>query len=372
MDIFDTPEMAMLRETAARFVADNAGETDAGRLWARFLDLGWFGLDLPEEKGGCGLGPAAAVAVMEAMGRGALASPYLAGSLFAGGILSRCADAGEALDGLLRGRLRVAVQASLALPPHDVAATEIAAAGDGSSLRLDGEALLVGWARTDAALVAAAAGERDGPALLLLLPVADMAGATVEPLAFADGGEGARLVLRDAAVPRGAALAGGDEGRAILDAARTGALLAAAADNLGAMQGLFDATLAYVKLRRQFGRAIGSFQALQFRLTDMWIKLDEARSLVMAATTALAHGEADAARLVAAAWIQGLWSGRMIAEEAVQMHGAIGMTQECAVGRAFRRMLVNETIFGGEDVHLRAYDRLTPAPAAPEASAATA
>lgn len=370
MDVFDTPEIAMLRASGARFVADHADQTDADRLWEQFLDLGWFGLDLPEELGGSGLGPAAAVVVAEALGHGALASPYLTGSLFPAAILARCPEARTPLDSLLRGRLRVAVQASLALPPHDDVATTLTAVGQGSSLRLDGRALLIGWSRMDVALVTASRGP--DASLLLMLPVAELAGASIEPVAFADGTEGARLALCDTTVTGAAVLAAGDAGRAVLEVARTAALLAAAADHLGAMTGLFDATLAHVKLRRQFGRSIGSFQALQFRLTDLWIKLDEARSLVMAAASALTRGDADAGRLVEAAWIQSLWSGRAIAEEAVQLHGAIGMTQECTVGRAFKRMLVHEMIFGGEDVHLRAYDRLSrgPAPVAAPVAAA--
>lgn len=370
MDHLDSPELALLRASSARFVADHAGETDAERLWTQFRDLGWLGLDLPEHKGGSGLGPAAAVTVMEALGRGALASPYLAGSLFPAGILARCPDADQALGDLLQGRLRAAVQANLSLPACDASACSFTAAQEDCSLRLEGQALLLGWGRMDVALVLAALA-RQGPALLLL-PITDIVGASLEPLNFVDGGEGARVVLNGAVVSRAAVLADGAAALTILDSARTAALLAAAADNLGAMQVLFDATLTHVKLRRQFGRAIGSFQALQFRLTDMWIKLDEARSLVLAAATALGIGEANAAQLVAAAWLQCLWSGRVIAEEAVQMHGAIGMTQECAVGRAFKRMLVNEMIFGGEDVHLIAYDRLRADREAPPAPGAAA
>jgi len=370
MDLLDSPELTLLRDSGARFVAEYADRADPERLWAHFRDLGWLGLDLPEQQGGSGLGPAAAAVLMEVFGRAALASPYLTGSLFAAGILARCPSAGRALEALLHGRARVAVQANLALPECDAAASGLAMAEGDASLRLDGRALLLGWARPDAAIVLAQA-VRDEPALLLL-PVIDGPGAAFEPVAFADGGAGTRVELNDVAAAHGVVLARGAPGRAILDSARLAALLGAAADNLGATQALFDATLAHVKLRRQFGRAIGSFQALQFRLADMWIKLDEARSLVMAAARAPTDDEAEAVRLTTAAWIQSLWSGHMMAEEAVQMHGAIGMTEQCAVGRAFKHLLVNELIFGGEDVHLAAYDRLRQDRAQPRARDAAA
>jgi alkylation response protein AidB-like acyl-CoA dehydrogenase len=121
------------------------------------------------------------------------------------------------------------------------------------------------------------------------------------------------------------------------------------------MQALFDLTLDYAKTRRQFGRAIGSFQTIQFRLVDLWIRLDEARSLLITATMAADEGHAEARKLTAAAWIQTLWSGRAISEEAIQIHGAIGMTEEYAVGRYVKRILVNELMFGPAEPHLARY-----------------
>lgn len=133
-------------------------------------------------------------------------------------------------------------------------------------------------------------------------------------------------------------------------------LVAAAADNLGATQLLYEMTLTYAKTRRQFGRRIADFQHIQFRLVDLWIKLDEARSLVKAAALAASEDHAQAAELARQAWIQSLWSGTACGEEAVQIHGAIGMTDEHLVGDFFKRILVNAFLFGPADYHLARCD----------------
>ena len=125
----------------------------------------------------------------------------------------------------------------------------------------------------------------------------------------------------------------------------TAAQVTAAATHLGAMQQLFDMTLDYTKTRHQFGRALSSFQALQHRMVDMSVALEEARSLVMAATMAASEGRADASRLAAAAWQKAQRSGQLIAEEAIQLHGGIGMTEECKVGAYVKLMFRTVPMF---------------------------
>jgi acyl-CoA dehydrogenase len=189
-----------------------------------------------------------------------------------------------------------------------------------------------------------------------------------------DGRIVSSIRLTQVEVPQGARLDDGTDGAELLALARNRALLAGAAENLGAMQILFESTLDYVKTREQFGQPIGRFQALQHRLVDMSIRLDEAHVLVSAAAIALDESLADpavdeatvassaspmaATAAIIGAWIQSLWSGRQILEESIQLHGAIGMTHEFAVGHYAKRILVNEILLGGADTHLARFQSL--------------
>lgn len=151
-------------------------------------------------------------------------------------------------------------------------------------------------------------------------------------------GEGASYDISD----NGISHADGPAVDAPLDRLQLAAEVTAAAYHLGAMQRLFDMTLDYTRTRQQFGRALSSFQALQHRLVDMFVAIDETRALVMAAAMAADEGRADAARLARAAWTKAQLSGQLIAEESIQMHGGIGMTAECQVGSYVRQILRNK------------------------------
>lgn len=178
------------------------------------------------------------------------------------------------------------------------------------------------------ALVALARAGQDGPLARFI---------EGEAIGFADGGlrlDGAELAHGD-----GPAVA------APLAELRAAATITAAADHLGAMQQLFAMTLEYSRTRQQFGRPLSSFQALQHRLVDMFVAVEETRALVMAAAMAASESRADAPHLAAAAWDKARTRGQQIAQEAIQLHGGIGMTAECRVGDYVKRMLRNTPAF---------------------------
>jgi len=346
--MFDSSELTMLQDAANRFASDHTWTADADKLWAMFSEMGWLGLNLSEDEGG--LGPCAVAVVMAAMGRNAISSPYIGGAVIPTRLLSACERADE-LSALLEGGSRIGVDASVFLPSGKA---RVQVTAQGEAVALSGEVLAVGWSKPDAVLVLA--DDEAGNRLLVLLPLA-AAGISHRAVTLADKAEASVLGLANIVLPQESIIASGDKCFALIEAARTEAMIAAAADNLGAMEALFELTLNYVKVRSQFGKAIGSFQALQFRLTDMWIKLDEARCLVISAAESLAAGDAGAEHEVTAAWLQSIWSARLIREEAVQMHGAIGMTEEFEVGQFVRRLLVNELLFGTEEMNLAGYRR---------------
>lgn len=350
MDFSFDSETHMLAESVARFVADHANTSED--LWPRMAELGWLGLPFPEAVGGIGLGAIGTMVVMEGFGISPLSAPYIPSVLMAGGILARNPEQADRLSPLIEGHSRVT--AACICRPDDVQAI---ARSDGDNYRLNGTGILVLGIDNADAVVMPARVESSSEITFFVVPL-DSGGVELQAQTLADGRIAARMSLTDVSLTAAHRINDGGDGRAVLGATRDAALLAVAAENLGAMQTLFDLTLEYAKTRKQFGRAIGSFQALQFRLVDLWIKLDEARSLVMAATMAADEGHADAARLAAAAWIQILWSGKAICEEAIQIHGAIGMTEECTVGRYVKRILVNELVFGPAERHLARYRSL--------------
>ncbi|WP_274626741.1 acyl-CoA dehydrogenase family protein [Arvimicrobium flavum] len=350
MDYSFDSETQMLAESVARFVKDH---TEApGDLWPTIAELGWLGLPLPEAVGGIGLGGIGAMVVMEGLGAGSLAVPFIPSVVMAGGVLARSPAHSDTLSSLIEGRSRIT--AACAADPEDVKAI---ARPNGDHYRLSGSGILVLDVDGADAVVVPARLDNSSDIALFLVPL-DGSGVELRAMTLADGRAAARLNMADASLAAAQRIEVGADGRGVLAATRDAALLAAAAENLGAMQTLFDLTLEYAKTRKQFGRAIGSFQVLQFRLVDLWIKLDEARSLVMTATMAADEGHADAAGLAAAAWIQTLWSGKAICEEAIQIHGAIGMTDECVVGRYVKRILVNELVYGPAERHLARYRSL--------------
>lgn len=347
MDYTPGDDLRMVAESVGRFVADRAGAN--GDPWPQMAELGLPGLPLPDASGGSGLGAAGTMVVMEAFGAGLLATPFVPSVVMAGSLLSRCPAEGGRIAALIAGQARFAC----ALPDGAGKVPATARAG-GDGRRLTGRGILVLGAETAGAVLVPAWQENGEAGFFLLSP--DGAGVRLHDMTLADGRRAARMDLSEAA-PMTHLRPEGEPG-AILRALHGAALLAVAAENLGAMQRLFDLTLGHVKTRSQFGRPIGAFQTLQFRLVDLWIRLDEARSLVMTATMAADAGAADAARLAAAAWIQTLWSGRAISEEAIQLHGALGMTEESVIGRYVKRILVNELLFGPPEAHLARFSGL--------------
>lgn len=357
MDYLLNDEQTMLADALDRFVAERAGSDrksspeSVAELWTGFAKLGWLGVPYAQDHGGYGLGAVGNMIVAERVGSGALHAPYVSSVVGAGGILARCANAFSNLENLMNGARRIALglfDDGRGYQPYGTA-TICTPIGDG--YRLTGTKLnVMEIAGADAVIVSA---QIDGGSEIALIELAlDTPGVIVTPYYLADGRQAARIDMNGTFVGSAARLDKGDAS-AIIDAVISDILAAAAADNVGAMQMLFDSTLDYVKSRRQFGRPIGSFQDIQFRLVDMWIKLDEARSLVMTASMALTDRKDDARALAAAAWIQSLWSGRLICEEAIQLHGAIGMTAECEVGRYVKRILVNGLLYGAPEYYLR-------------------
>lgn len=288
--------------------------------WRDMARLGWLALPFDEALGGLGGGPLATMLLMEQLGRGLVLEPYLPSVLLFGGLMQRCAALREAwLPGVIDGSVLGALAWQERHGRHDPADVQ-------TTLRPAGAA---GIERT-------------------LLPLMD-------------GQWVANLRLRGVQVARGQLLFAPGEGFAPLRDSVHAAMLALGAEALGVMQRLHETTLDYVKTRRQFGVAIGSFQVLQHRLVDMLMALEQTRSLLYRAVCSAAEGSAEAERELLALKVMVGKAGRLIGGEAIQMHGGMGMTDELFVGHGMKRLMVIDASFGDADWHRRRFAALAEA-----------
>lgn len=346
-----------------------AGVSDAA--WDMLAELGLTALPVPEEHGGFGGDALDLFVVMRALGRGLVVEPYFA-TVLGARFLQLGGNHGALLERVAAGRARLACALGERGARHDPfgIATRAEPDGDGG-WRLHGEkTVVVHGAQADVLVVSArladgAGADADGVALFALR--ADSPGLCITDYRTVDGLRAANVVLDGAAAGPHAAIGRPGAGGAILDAACDHGAGLLCAEALGAMEALFEATLAYLKTRRQFGAPIGSFQALQHRMADMAIHLEQARSMAMLAALALARGhgaggepadEAGAAarrRVVSAAKVRVGQAARFIGQNAVQLHGGMGVTDELPVSHYFKRLSAIGLTLGDASHHLERF-----------------
>lgn len=363
MDFALTDEQKMLQDTVTRFVAgsydfqqrEHALKSPDGwsrEAYAALADMGLLALPFAEEDGGFGGGGVEMMVVMEALGRGLMVEPYFATVVLAGGVLRHGASAqqrSEIVPGLVAGeRILALAHSERGLPRHTLdALTRATPVGEG--WRLDGSKIAVIHGQSaDTIIVSAITGK--GASLFLVDPKAE--GVTVVAARGYDGVPVATVNLSDVSVGPDALIGVEGEGAAILERVFEDATAALTAEAVGAMAETFDITVEYLKTRQQFGVAIGSFQALQHRAVDMLMQLELSRSMATLAALSLDIDADQRARNISAAKAQIGKSGRIIGQEAVQLHGAIGITAEYKVGHAFKRLTAIDALLGDRDWHL--------------------
>jgi alkylation response protein AidB-like acyl-CoA dehydrogenase len=372
MDFALTEEQEMLQDSVAKFIDNDydfekrqqIAESDAGysaELWATFAELGWTSVPFAEDDGGFGGGPVELMLMMEQFGRGLVVEPFLANVVLAGGVLRRVATAAQKdawLTTIIDGSRQAAFaftepQSRYALA--DVATTATQADG---GYRLNGrKAFVINGGRADFIIVVArSSGEQTDEAGLSLF-VVDAAAEGVSRAAYptVDGHQAAEVTLQDVAVPADALLGEAGKAFAIIQAVIDEATLAVCAEASGIMQAMLARTVQYAKDRVQFGVPIGSFQALQHRMVDMLMACEQTRSLLLWAAMVNSHGEADSAKAISAVKYMVGTAGRKVGQEAVQIHGGMGVSWEVDVAHYFKRLSAIEIMFGNADFHLQRY-----------------
>jgi pimeloyl-CoA dehydrogenase small subunit len=382
MDFDLSEEQRLLKESLDRLIGDRyAFEQRKGyaqspqgwsrELWAQFAELGLLGLPFEERHGGSAGGPVETMIAMEAFGRALALEPYLATVVLGGGFLRHGGSAEQCADlipQIADGSLTVAFAHTERQSRYDLYDIETRAVRDGAGWMLDGKkGVVVHGDTADKLVVTARVGgsrrDRDGVATFIV----DGKTAGVSRLGYPtqDGLRAAEITLANVRVgPEGAL---GEPGKALplIERVVDEAIAALCAEAVGAMAVMHELTVEYLKTRRQFGREIGSFQILQHRAVDMLIALEQARSMAMFATMMAAEENAAERRnAVAAAKVQIGRSGKFIGQQAIQLHGGIGMTMEYKVGHYFKRVTMIDTMFGDADHHLRELARRGAAPAA--------
>ena len=343
--------------------------TDLGwdrSVWRGLADLGVLGITVPAEQGGLGFGPLETLAMMGDCGRSLLLEPVLSSAVIATAVLREFVGepAAAQLLGSMAAGEKIAVLAHFeSKARYESQWVTTRARRSGETYRLDGHKGVVMHAgAADTLLVSArTSGEAaDALGVSLFLVPRTAPGVTLDAYPTVDGQRAADVYLEGVEVPAAGRL--GAEGGALtaVEAALDIGLAALCADAVGVMQALLDATVDYVRERQQFGQPIGRFQALQHRIADMLIHLEAARSMsYLAALRCTAPDVSERRRALSAAKAVIGQSGRFIGQQAVQLHGGMGMTDELKVSHLFKRLTAAQLMFGDSDTHLQRFSALS-------------
>ena len=360
MDFF----LAKSPVTALRKLRDSADPDGFSRpLWQEMAELGWSGFLVPEEFGGTGFGMTGLAQVLEASGRTLAATPLIATALIGASALALAGSASQKAD-LLPGLVAGEKLFALALeegPHHAPARIATTATSSAGGYVINGEKLFVLDGHVADMLVVAArtSGKRnDRAGITLFLVPADAAGITRQRNIMVDSRNAAAIRFQNVAVGAEAVLGAVDGGSDILEAVLDRACAGMAAEMLGSATEAFERILQYLKDRKQFGVAIGSFQVLKHRAAQMFCEIEATRSAVLAACAAIDERAHDAAALASLAKAKASDTLRLCGDEGVQMHGGIGMTDEHEIGFFLKRARVAEASFGNAAFHRDRYASL--------------
>lgn len=349
-------EQQMLADTVGRLVQDG------NPSWAQMAEMGLFGLNVPEDHGGIGAGAVETLILMEAFGRGLVREPYLTTGVIAPRLIARYG--GEAqkdrfLGRMARGELRFALATLEPQARYDLHDVRTRAERQGDGWRLDGAKSVVLHGDTADWFIVTARTWPGGSAaegLTLFLVDARAPGVTVQGFSTIDDQRCADVRLAGVQLDDSAVIGRPDQGLALAEWAQDQGLAALAAEAVGCMEKLTELTCEYLATRKQFGVAIGSFQVLQHRAADMRIAVEQARALALAAA-AHVQGEdrAQRRRAVSAAKAMAGRSGRFVGQQATQLHGGMGMTDEMACGHYFKRLTAIDMTWGNTEHHVELY-----------------
>ncbi|MGJ5205862.1 pimeloyl-CoA dehydrogenase small subunit [Bradyrhizobium sp. HKCCYLR20261] len=371
MDFDLTEEQRLLKDSIDGLLAD-AYDFDKRKLymkekggwsqaiWSKLAEQGLLGLPFSEEDGGFGAGGVETMIVMEAMGRALVLEPYLATVVLSGGFLRHAGSAAQKaahLPGIIDGSKTFAFAQLEKQSRYDLFDVATSAKKKGDGYVIDGEKFVVlNGENADALIVTArtSGGQRDKSGIGVFIVPADAKGVTRKGYPTQDGLYAADVTFTGVEVGADAAIGDPANALPLIERVVDEARIALCAEAVGLMDESLKTTVEYIKTRKQFGVAIGSFQSLQHRASDMFVALEQARSMSMFATMAADFDDAkERATSIAAAKVQIGKSGKFVGQQSIQLHGGIGMTMEAKIGHYFKRLSMIELTFGDTDYHMR-------------------
>lgn len=375
MDFSLSEEQQLLKDSITQFVDKDYQfdirqknvSSDLGyssEFWKTFADLGWLGMPFSEEDGGYNGGPTDLMVIMESLGRGLVVEPYIPNVVLAGGLISRLGSSEQKsnlLPKIISGENQMSVAFSEPQSRFNLSDVITSAKKDGDNYILDGYKSVVmnGPSSNFIIIVARTSGkqlEEKGLTLFLLDP--SLEGVSLRNYSNVDGSKASEVTLESVTVSSSSML--GKEGEAYnsLEEVIDLATLAISAEAIGIMEKMNEITLEYTKTREQFGETLSSFQALQHRMVDTFMAYEQTKSLLLMCAAKLTDKTEDASKSVSALKYQVGIAAKHVGEEAVQLHGGMGVTDETNIGHYFKRLTTIRAIFGNTDYHLKRYSDL--------------
>ena len=345
-------------EDRRKYRAEKLGFSEA--MWARYAELGLLGLPFAEVHGGLGAGPVETMIVMEAFGKALILEPYFATVVLAGGILRHTANEAQnskLVPAIAEGRMKLAFAYAEPQSRYDLFDVETQAKRDGDGWVLNGrKGLVLHGDAADKIIVSArtAGGAREKDGIGLFLVDAKAPGLMLRAYPTQDGLRAAEITLQNVRIA-GADVIGDPAGAfPIISRVADEAIAALCAEAIGCFAEMHTITVNYLKTRKQFGTTIGSFQVLQHRAVDMFVELEQSRSMATYATMMAAESDVtERERALSAAKAQIGQSSKALGRQAIQLHGGIGMTMEYSIGHYFKHVTMIDASFGDTDHHLQ-------------------
>ena len=376
MDFNFTSEQDQLRDTVAKLVSQKydfdtrrkVAKSEPGwrpEMWSQFAELGLLGASFTEAEGGFGSGPIEAMIISEEFGKGLVIEPYLQTVVIGGNFFRHGgthAQKEEHIAGIIGGETRFAFAYSEPKSRFDINDVSTTAKKDGAGYTLNGHKAVVLGAPFATHLIVTArtsGGQRDANGVTVFLVAKNARGVTTRDYPTVDGLRASEGYFENVAVGADAVIGQVDGGLPLVEKVVDNAIGALCAEAVGCFKVLNEATISYAKQRKQFGQPIATFQVLQHRMVDMFMAAEQASSMTYMVTLKL--DEADKARKLAAsaAKVQVGKAGKLVSQDAVQIHGGMGMTDELNVGHFFKRVTMIESQFGNTDWHLRRFTELS-------------
>ncbi len=376
MDFNFTEEQTMIRDSLARLIREQYDfdtrrevvASDAGwrpEMWAQFAELGLLMAPFSEDNGGLGGGPIDAMVVMEEFGKGLVVEPYIPSVVCGGSFLKHAGSAAQKEDhltGIMSGEQVFAFAWAEPRGRFNLADIQTTAKSDGGGYVINGhKAVVIGapWATHFVVTARTSGDRRDAGGVSVFIVPKDASGVTTRDYPTVDGRRASEVYFENVSVGAEHVVGDVDGALPLVERVADEAIAATCAEACGVMGVAHSMTVEYSRQRKQFGVPIGKFQVLQHRMVDMFMEHEQSISMTYMATLMLGESEVDRKKAVSAAKVRIGQAGRFVGQEAVQIHGGMGMTEELAVGHYFKRLTMIDSEFGNVDHHMKRYTALS-------------